>query len=201
MRFYRAPTTERPRPAWPGTYTLEVSRSGSYAMAGWATLKYFGYEGFQAVLGGILEIQHELRKRIGQETNMVCGNPNDNGFVTLFRVYPRDIPAAVQYAKELNWPDAQNELIRHNRLQEKVADTIWNWYKEGRTVEGCHITYTSLSTGFRPTTYNRDESDANAMVYALEAFPMNVFIDADSLETLIKVIHAARDEVIATGWL
>jgi glutamate/tyrosine decarboxylase-like PLP-dependent enzyme len=48
----------------PGNYTLEVSRSSSYAMACWTTLKYFGHEGFQAVLGGILEVQHVLRKRI-----------------------------------------------------------------------------------------------------------------------------------------
>ena len=185
----------------PGNYTLEVSRSGSYAMAGWATLKYFGHEGFQAVLGGILEIQHELRERIARETDMVCVNPDDNGFVTLFRIYPKDINASVQYAKELSWADCQDDLMRHNRLQEKVANTLWNWYKECKVIDGCQLTYTSLSTGFRPTEYNRDESDPNAMIYALKSFPMNVFIDAESMETLIKVVKAARDEVIKEGWL
>ncbi|MGE5341227.1 MAG: pyridoxal phosphate-dependent decarboxylase family protein [Candidatus Omnitrophota bacterium] len=185
----------------PGNYTLEVSRSGAYAMAGWATLKHFGHEGFQAVLGGILEVQHELRSRIECESDMVCVNSDDNGFVTLFRVYPSNVNASVQYSKELNWPDSKNELMKHNRLQEKVADKLWNWYKEGKIIDGCQITYTSLSTGFRPTMYNRDESDPNAMIYALKSFPMNVFIDAESMETLIKVVNAARDEVIAEGWL
>lgn len=185
----------------PGNYTLEVSRSGSYAMAGWATLKYFGHEGFQAVLGGILEVQYQLRQRIAQETDMVCVNPDDNGFVTLFRIYPEDTQASVQYAKELSWPDCQDELMKHNRLQEKVADTLWQWLKEGKKIGDSQITYSSLSTGFKPTQYNRDESDPNAMIYALKSFPMNVFIDADSMDTLIKVTKAARDEVIANGWL
>ena len=59
----------------------------------------------------------------------------------------------------------------------------------------------SSRTGFRPTEYNRDESDPNAMIYALKSFPMNVFIDGDSMDTLVKVVMAARDEVIAAGWL
>lgn len=185
----------------PGNYTLEVSRSGAYAMAGWATLKYFGHEGFQAVLGGILEVQQELRERINLEADMVCVNPDDNGFVTLFRIYPKGVNASVQYAKELSWPDCEDQLMKHNRLQEKVADTLWNWYKEGKVIDGCQLTYTSLSTGFRPTEYNRDESDPNAMIYALKSFPMNVFIDADSMDTLVKVVKAARDEVIKEGWL
>jgi hypothetical protein len=39
------------------------------------------------------------------------------------------------------------------------------------------------------------------MIYALKSFPMNVFIDGDSMDTLVKVVMAARDEVIAAGWL
>lgn len=185
----------------PGNYTLEVSRSGSYAMAGWATLKYFGHEGFQAILGGILEIQYELRDMISHEPDMICVNADDNGFVTLFRIYPKGVNATVQYQKELSWADCKDELMKHNRLQEKVADTLWRWYKECRTIDGSNITYTSLSTGFRPTEYNRDESDSNAMIYALKSFPMNVFIDLDAMQTLIKVVRAARDEVIENGWL
>lgn len=42
-------------------------------------------------------------------------------------------------------------------LQEKVADRLWDWLKEGRVINGRHLAYTSLSTGFRPTEYNRDE--------------------------------------------
>lgn len=91
--------------------------------------------------------------------------------------------------------------MKYNRLQEKVADRLWNWLKEGKMIDGCHLTYTSLSTGFRPTKYNRDESDPDAMIYALKSFPMNVFIDVDSMDTLVRVVKAAKDEVIAAGWL
>ncbi len=36
----------------PMYYTLEVSRTASGSLAGWATLKYFGKEGMQSILGG-----------------------------------------------------------------------------------------------------------------------------------------------------
>lgn len=185
----------------PGLYTLEVSRSSSYAMAGWATLKLFGHEGFQAVLGGILEVQHELRKRLAEEPDLVCVNPDDNGFVTLFRVYPEGMDAHVQYQKELLYPDCQHALMKHNRLQEKVADKLWEWFREGREIEALYAPYISYTSGFRPTEYNRDENDPHAVIYALKSFPMNVFIDAESMATLVKMVRLARDKVIGEGWL
>lgn len=179
----------------PGLYTLEVSRSGSYAMAGWATLKFFGYEGFQAILGGILEMQAHLRKLIVEERSLVCVNPNDQGFVTLLRVYPSEIDAKRQYENELAWPDCRNDLIKHNRFQEQVANTLWRWFREGKEFGRIYTPYISYSTGFRPTECNRDKSDPYAMIYALKSFPMNVNINPPAMQTLINVVLAARDYV------
>jgi L-2,4-diaminobutyrate decarboxylase len=44
----------------PMYYTLEVSRTASGSLAGWATLKYFGKSGMQSILGGILETKYYL---------------------------------------------------------------------------------------------------------------------------------------------
>jgi len=185
----------------PGLYTLEVSRSGAYAMAGWATLKFFGYEGFQAILGGILEMQAHLRDRLGQERSLVCVNPDDHGFVTLFRVYPSKIDAKRQYENELAWPDCRNDLIKHNRFQEQVANTLWQWFRGGAKSGGTPYTpYISYTTGFRPTEYNRDKSDPYAMIYALKSFPMNVNIDPPAMQTLINAVLEARDYVEHEGW-
>jgi len=187
----------------PGLYTLEVSRSGSYSMAGWATLKLLGYEGFQAILGNILKAGHYLRERLAEEKDLVCVNPDDYGFVTLFRVYPKGVDAKAQYQKELAWPDCLDQLMKHNRLQAKVADKMWEWFREGRKSEHTkkYAPYTSYSSGFRPTEYNREQSNPNAVIYALKSYPMNVNIDHRSMETLIQIVREARDEVIKEGWL
>jgi len=71
-------------------YTLEVSRTASGSLAGWATLKYFGKEGMQAILGGILETKYFLYDLLKTHSDLVCVNPDDTGLITLFRVYPRE---------------------------------------------------------------------------------------------------------------
>ncbi len=181
----------------PGLYTLEVSRSGSYSMAGWATLKFFGHEGFQAILGGILEMSQYLRAYIAEKVpSMVCVNPKDYGFVTLFRVYPEGTDAKEQYQNELTDFAAKCDLMQYNKLQEKVADKLWKWFRKGMTHAGEYAPYISYTSGFRPTEYNRDESDPDAMIYALKSFPMNVNITTSSMQSLIKLVLAARDEVL-----
>jgi hypothetical protein len=178
----------------PGLYTLETSRSGSYSMAGWATLKLLGHEGFRLILGGILEMSHYLRGRLKKESTTICVNTDDCGFVTLFRVYPRGVDAEAQYAKELAFPEFKKELIDNNILQQRVADTLWGWFRDGELHHDRYAPYTSYSTGFRPTLYNREEDEA-AMVYALKSFPMNVNINHESMDTLVELVLAARDEV------
>lgn len=180
----------------PGLYTLEVSRSASYSMAAWATLKFLGEEGFQGILGGILEMGGHLRRLLAAEPELVCVNTEDTGFVTLFRVYPRGVDAAAQYQRELTDPGAKAELVRHNQLQGQVADLLWDWFRDGRLHDGSHAPYLSYSTGFRPTTYNRDEHDPDAMVYALKAYPMNLNVDAAAMAVVVRLVLLARDEAV-----
>ena len=80
----------------PMYYTLEVSRTASGSLAGWATLKYFGKAGMQAILGGILETKYYLYDLLAEQKDMVCVNLDDSGLITLFRVYPKDVDARVQ---------------------------------------------------------------------------------------------------------
>lgn len=84
----------------PGTYTLECSRGGNYALAAWCNLKYFGLEGYQALLGELIEAQISLRQAMEQERSVVCVNPKDYGFVTLFRVYPEELADKIKAEDE-----------------------------------------------------------------------------------------------------
>ncbi|MDC0708846.1 pyridoxal-dependent decarboxylase [Stigmatella sp. ncwal1] len=179
----------------PGLYTLEVSRTGAYSMAGWATLKFLGREGFQSILGGVLEVQEALREMLAEHPELVCVNDADTGFVTLFRVYPQGVNAQQQYARELTDPKALAELKAHNALQEKVADKIWDWFRDGKQHGGAYAPYISYTSGFRPTDYNPDMAIDGAVIYGLKAFPMNLNVDLETMQTLIKLVLTARDEV------
>jgi glutamate/tyrosine decarboxylase-like PLP-dependent enzyme len=181
-----------------GLFTLEVSRSGSYSMAGWATLQYFGAEGFQSILGGILEMEEYFRHLIEQENSVVCVNSDDHGFVTLFRAYPAGVDAKAQYEKELRDPEAIEALEKHNLLQEQIGDIMWQWFRDGKMHDDQYGPYISYTSGFRKADYNQDGSRPKAVVYALKSFPMNPNICPATMKTLLKLVLHARDEV-ATG--
>jgi hypothetical protein len=177
-------------------YTLEVSRTASGSLAGWATLKYFGMEGMQAILGGILESKYYLYDRLAALPDMVCVNPDDSNLVTLFRVYPKGINAAKQYGRELTDPAIRSELIRHNHLTEAVGNLLFEWYRSGKTIDGKYTPHMSFTTGFRTATYNQNGADAESVVYALKIFPMNVFVTPEIMRWALTCVRAARDEVV-----
>jgi glutamate/tyrosine decarboxylase-like PLP-dependent enzyme len=193
----------RPGPAYlqdrspynPLNYTLEVSRAATGSLAGWATLKYFGYEGFHAILGGILETNMYFRHLLALKDELVCANPHDYGLCTLFRAYPRGVDAKSQFHIELTDPDARDQLVAHNELTKRIGDKLWSWFRSRKTIDGLYTPYLSYTTGFRVTGYNRDDIDPQATVYALKIFPMNVHIEPRTMRHVVKCVLAARDEV------
>ncbi len=54
----------------------------------------------------------------------------------------------------------------------------------------------SFSTGFRNAEYNLDGTDADAVIYAIKSFPMNVFVTPEIMKWALHCVHAARDEVL-----
>ena len=179
----------------PMYYTLEVSRTASGSLAGWATLKYFGKEGMQSILGGILETKYYLYDLLKTHSDMVCANPDDTGLITLFRVYPKGVDANAQFEKELNEPASRADLLKNNKLTEAVGNKLFEWFRAGKKIDGKYTPYMSFSTGFRNTEYNRDGTDAEAVVYALKSFPMNVFVTPEIMQWALRCVEAARDEV------
>jgi len=177
-------------------YTLEVSRTASGSLAGWATLKYFGMEGMQAILGGILETKYYLYDLIETHQDMVCVNPDDTGLITLYRVYPKGMDAKTQYAKELTDKTSRADLIKHNQLTKAVGDKLFEWFRAGKQIEGKYTPYMSFSTGFRNTEYNCDGADADEVIYAIKTFPMNVFVTPEIMQWALHCVGLARDEVL-----
>jgi glutamate/tyrosine decarboxylase-like PLP-dependent enzyme len=180
----------------PMYYTLEVSRTASGSLAGWATLKYFGKEGMQAILGGILETKYYLYNLLSTHPDLVCANPDDSGLITLFRVYPKSVNAKVQFQRELNDPAMRGELLKHNHLTEAVGDKLFEWFRAGKKIDGKYTPYMSFSTGFRNANYNHDGADSEAVIYALKSFPMNVFVTPEIMQWALRCVQEARDEVL-----
>lgn len=179
----------------PLNYTLEVSRAATGSLAGWATLKYFGHEGFQSVLGGILENKVYLKNQIDKRSEMVCVNPSDYGLVTLLRIYPKGVDAQVQYVKELKSSKSKTDLINYNKLTLAIGEKLFEWFRSGKKINGQSTPYLSFSTGFRSAEYNRDMKDKEAVIYAIKIFPLNVHITPEMMDHVLDCIVAAKDEV------
>jgi len=158
----------RPSPAYlqdrtpynPFKFTFETSRPGSYAMSGWATLRLFGHEGYQVLLGRIIEVGIFFRDLLHKDKNLVCVNPDNHGFVTLFRVYPKHIDAEKQYELELNDPRCQDELRAYNLLQQRVANKLFAMLRdpEQKVLGWENPPYTSFTSGYRPPEYAPEEN-------------------------------------------
>ncbi|MBP2018457.1 glutamate/tyrosine decarboxylase-like PLP-dependent enzyme [Symbiobacterium terraclitae] len=191
---------ERPAPAYlqdrtaynPGHYTLETSRSAAYSTAAWSTLKLLGYEGFQVMLGRIIEVEVYFRKVLAEMPNMVCVNPTENGFVTLFRVYPEWVDAKAQYQRELSDPGAREDLYWYNMLQQNVANKLFAMLRDpDQRVEGWEYPpYTSFTAGYRPTSYAPGETDKRYWVYGLKSYPMSPYCDERAM--LMAAMYARK---------
>ena len=181
----------------PMYYTLEVSRSGAGSLAGWATLKYFGLEGLQAVLGGILEVRYYFQNLLNEHPEMVCVDPDNTGLISLFRVYPAGVDADAQFEKEVSDPSYRAQLIKNNEITAAIGEKLFSWYLDRKQINGKYTPHMAYSTGFRTASYNGDGSDDQAVVYALKVYPMNVFVCPEDMQHVIDCITAARDEVLS----
>lgn len=180
----------------PMYYTLEVSRSASGSLAGWATMKYLGITGLQAILGGILESRSYMDSIVHRHPSMVMADPDNTGFITLFRVYPEGVDAKSQFAKELGDPAHRAELIKYNEFTEAIGEKLWNWYLSGKKINDKFTPHMAYSTGFRTANYNPNGTDEEAVVYALKTYPMNVFVTPEIMKHTLDCVIAARDEVV-----
>jgi hypothetical protein len=168
-------------------------------MAGWAALKLFGHEGYQVMLGRIIEVGIFFRQLLERDKNLVCVNPDNHGFVTLFRVYPRHIDAKKQYERELTDPKFREQLKAHNLLQQRVANKLFAMLRDPeQKVPGWeNPPYTTFTSSYRLPEYATDEEkDGHYFVYALKAFPMSPYSNEISMQVVRNYVLKARDLVI-----
>ena len=177
----------------PGEYTLECSRGGNYALAAWCNLKYFGLQGYRAILGNLIESEKSLRKVIEKEPSMVCANPKDHGFVTLFRVYPKELKekldsqnfAKEQYKREFENEEYKDDLKKYNDYQFKVSEELQRMLFEEN---GPALSFTSE---FRLNSYGQP-------IAAIKSYPMSPYMaccEADLKEEVLNYVLKASENV------
>ena len=168
----------------PGEYSLESSRSAAGALAAWANLKLFGLEGFRVILAQLVEAERILRRRIEALPDMVIVNPDDHGFVSLYRVYPPEVKAASMYRDELNGK-RDEDLIRHNTYLYNVSTEINRLQREEN---GPFLSFTS----------NHRVNVKGTPVAALKVFPMSPFVNESTIDLILEGILAAKRNVDRT---
>ncbi|MFC2159008.1 pyridoxal phosphate-dependent decarboxylase family protein, partial [Acidobacteriota bacterium] len=165
----------------PGEYSLESSRSAAGALAAWANLKLFGIEGFQAILARLVEAERILRKKIESSPDMLVVNPDDHGFVTLYRIYPPGTEPHDMYARELNGTEDE-KLRQHNTYLYDVSSEINRLQREEN---GPFLSYTS----------NHKLNKNSQPIAALKVYPMSPFVTEEAIDMIMDGINKAKRNV------
>ncbi|MEI7685292.1 MAG: pyridoxal-dependent decarboxylase [Planctomycetota bacterium] len=166
----------------PGFFTLETSRSGTGILAALANLRLLGVEGWQALLGHIIEMTQLLREHLdGHESTTVLNRANF-GPVTLFRVYPDEIDTFTVQEREFNDPAYRTHLLRHNEYNRRIAA-----YVHGEAMAGRGIVI-SMTECYRRTSYGEP-------IVALKSYILSPFVDEVNVEVLVNKIIEARAHV------
>lgn len=170
----------------PGKWSLETSRSGHGPMAALANLRLFGRRGLQSLLGHLITMSATLREHLsGHEATTVVNAEND-GLVTLFRVYPEGVDTFTMPDRERRDPAMREKLREHNAYNRRVFEIVHREAMQGR---GVVISMTDCHT----------ESDYGEPVNALKSYVTSPFTDEEYVNAVLASIWSARAEIAATG--
>lgn len=165
----------------PGVFTMETSRSGGSVLTAVANLLTLGVEGYRTIIGHIVAMAEILREKVESSHNACLVNNYNYGPVTLFRVYPEGVNAAMEYREEISNPEYEEKLRKYNDYNRRVFAKLQEYMEEGR---GFAL---SLTERARDTVYGKP-------VLALKSFVMSPFVDEQTMSELISIIDEAVNE-------
>jgi L-2,4-diaminobutyrate decarboxylase len=179
----------------PGLYTLETSRSGTGVLGALANLKLFGKQGWQVLIGHLVEMAQLLGNKLGAHYATTIVNKDNLGTVTLFRVYPdpysKQTPEIVK--QELTDPELRSQLKRHNEYNVKLYEYLNNKALEGRGVIISKTQY--RKTEYRDADGQRLPDEQQEPVVALKSYILSPFVDEQSVEDLVQQVLEAQKHI------
>ena len=164
----------------PGMYTLESSRSGSGVLAALANLKMFGKQGFQALIGHLVEMTQLMREYLGSLGTVAILNRDNVGPVTVFRVYPDSSGVLRLLEDEINDSSSRDELLSNNEYNRKIFGWLHDEAMAGR---GGGVL--SLTDCYQLSSYGE-------AILGLKSFIMSPFIEEDAVDLMVKKISEAQ---------
>ncbi len=166
----------------PGMYTVETSRAGSGILAALANMKLFGKQGFQVIIGHVVEMAQLLREHLEGHACTTVLNRDNFGPVTLFRVYPRDVDTF--QIKEAEQEDASHRetLLSHNEYNRKVFQYV---HQEAMAGRGAVLSVTDC---YRLSNYGEP-------IVALKSFILSPFVDEEKIAVVVQKVLEARDRI------
>jgi glutamate/tyrosine decarboxylase-like PLP-dependent enzyme len=166
----------------PGMYTLETSRGGTGVMTALANLKLFGKQGWQAILGHVVEMAQLLREHLEGHSFTTVLNRDNFGTVTLFRAYPDGVDTFEIKEQELTDPAFRDTLLQHNDYNRRLSEIAHADAMDGNGV------VISLTDCYRHTTYGEP-------VVALKSYILSPFVDEENVEKVVTEVLEARERI------
>lgn len=166
----------------PGTFTLETSRSGSGPLAALASLLLLGRQGFQALVGHLVEMAELLREHLEGHSATTVLNGENLGTVTLFRAYPDGIDTWSIVEQERTQPEMREQLLAHNEYNRRIYHFLHEEAMAGRGV------LLGMTENYRHTDYGEP-------MLALKSFITSPFVDEESIKLVVAKVLEAREKI------
>ncbi|MGH7135514.1 MAG: hypothetical protein ACREHD_07220, partial [Pirellulales bacterium] len=164
---------------------LETTRNGFGPMSALANLLLLGKEGLRVLLGHAVEMAQALRQEIDRESDLAVLNGENDGPVTLFRVYPPGTNKSAVRERELNDASFQGEAERINDLNRKVFQRVWAEATAGRGIA------ISMTDCYRHSAFETP-------IAALKSYVLSPFTEVPQMRDLVRYVLSARDFVLET---
>jgi L-2,4-diaminobutyrate decarboxylase len=133
------------------------------------------------MLARLVDAERIIRKLVSSQQDLVVVNPDDHGFVTLYRAYPKATDAQTTYRAEFEG-EIDDLLEEHNRrIYELAAEISRRQREEG----GPFLSF---------TTIHRVNRNGKSIV-ALRIFPMTPYAGTDAMHEIVAGMLAAKRNI------
>ncbi|MCD4825955.1 MAG: aspartate aminotransferase family protein [Phycisphaerae bacterium] len=129
----------------PVQYTFECTRNPDTVFSIAGNILSLGVEGYQLCLGWVIQVSNYLRRRLMDLKHVGVVNPANNGFSTVFRVYPIGVDGQAELQRELSDPDYRSKfdsntdytkgLFDFRNRRQTTDDPKLDWISAGSWLE------------------------------------------------------------------
>lgn len=166
----------------PFLYTLELSRSSSGPLSALVTLKSFGVEGFQEIIGELMNMGEYMKEKIDEYEEYEVINENDSdGFVTLFIVKPKGCKYSydeIVYSKGMSIEESES-LAKYNH-------TFYLFLLEKQMKRETTFAM-DYSTGYRKNVNG-------VRIGVFKAYPMSPFLHEKEVDNIVNELRSLKEE-------